>query len=371
MSAREQASIRMSPEFHDTAMSYYFQMRSGIHIIMGNDWDDKWLSLRDDIRLSIMNDANALAMAHLHRGQVYEPEWLDIALRNIADSPVVNFIPQMDGLKFRVLQEPSVFVCVRKREGNLQLQICTILKAILKQMNAPFAIARIDSILDPDGFPDRISSYLEQTHQALGIFSLFCGQGFPARNLPRVMFTNVEACVETKSMAHAQTVFLILHELAHIALGHLDEGTPYYPELFEPPAWMEMDGKPVAMTRHLRQEIEADVWAFVQLMEIDLGGNIDIDLKLRSVGLLLGYLKVLETMSTAIYDPSERRMVGTTAPIETSVREVCFIRQFGSLWTTEGEAAAFRLFSMIVANFPDWLANGDMRVFERVMTEPH
>lgn len=369
MSIEEEVAIRTTQNYIRMAHCYCFQIQSGLHVISEDPFAPSVAERREETRKAAMVEGQRLAIASARRGQVFEPFWLKVLDRQIMAHPDPGVRTAAASARREVLQTTSVFFCASGTPEGPVIRICAMLKAILKHLNSPIAASRWEACNHTEENPADHLPYMEMTLKCLSIFGWFCVAEFRAGLLPYSIYLDERVYREASRMAHIQTCFMMLHELAHIALGHLRDEPGVNPNWFSPSDdHLAVSGQKVHITPSLRREIEADKWAFTALLSMDLGTALDRDLKLLSVGVLLGYLKTFEALASAHFDIPSARFEGIGLPIEAAVREYYFLRDNGESWTHQGERAAFGLYKSVLDISPGWLEATQLEDLAKILS---
>lgn len=197
---------------------YYWQARSSLVLI-----DDQISSADDGMRIfkewqqASLSQAIALTEYQLHHGSPPKPDWMEI-LKEEYFGHIEKEFPKANDIPLSVSMEPR-FSARAMPDGSIK--ISSHIYGFLKALNISL-MSTIDETLDEEG---NFSKEKEPDIAQLGRFSIphyiYLHDCIPVAVLPYRSVPSMDIYSEIVKLTHLQVNFIVAHEYAHFALGHI------------------------------------------------------------------------------------------------------------------------------------------------------
>jgi hypothetical protein len=365
---QELVKLITAPHYHRIVHSYYFQSRNSLVLIppdFGRRVDPQFIERRDRLRMMAAHQAEYLASRHLARNEVIAPFWYTTVDENLSGHPNPAVAAAWTAANKTLDQEPTIRPRTVLKPGGYEIVISVLTRTFLKSIVARFTNLR--NMFD-FGMSDAVDLE-EEKREAISYYFAHCWfvcNDFHPLCIPACGYVGRYSFILATRIAFLQTVFVLLHEIGHIALGHgrADGGAAGGdPRHAARPAIARLIGgvqvvAPVSADDAC--EAEADRFAFENLLALNL---YEPDLNLFAALSVLDYLRMFEATATleprSATDPELSDVERSSSWLARSMgqatkRRELFRRDFGGSWKSETEKNAYSLFAGYADAYIQW-----------------
>jgi hypothetical protein len=349
-------SLRQDPSYQRIVSSYYYQQRGSISVVSPRESRQmgRVKNLIRKTRDHCLSGARYLAIRQCIEKRIFEPQWLKIVddwLINHQDKSVRD---AWNRIEIILSQQPEIQPTLYLDGYGHKLRLATLIRSFLKQMNS--GLAHIHAkLVYPEQDDQDVVEYIKDVNNemmiGLAVYAWFSRDEFNPNSLPEAGYSSRHACDYARRLSLIQMAFIILHEVAHLALGHLSEG------------WVPSErigilvgGEPHPLDDRGLQELEADTWAFEALNKIDGSDN---NTRIIAISALLNYMRLFEATASTKLDEETLRLQGQRYPIVSTTRLSVFKHRFSDNILTEDQRRTLQVLTHHMEESLAWINSGD------------
>jgi hypothetical protein len=221
-------AIRSDPEllfnFNRVFETYYFQIRSAVDVIVDSAAErsrsSRGAGIVTRFKTAAIREALNLAKFQTETGRVCIPWWIENLVLELENNLTAGELELWRSLAWKLNQRPDFAVTLSRQSGKLQFDLSLLLRSFLKSLNT--TLLNMSFRCEGEGAKRFFKRDWFKWRPPLLAHVWLFRDYYPLFNIPIVTPLSREISTAVKRMTHFEMIYIILHEIGHAALGHLD-----------------------------------------------------------------------------------------------------------------------------------------------------